>query len=215
MRSDLKKAIEEAIGEDGVEALNEISRVSSAAAGLRHSPVSAVQWVPIDDVIANDYNPNQVAKNELKLLALSIDHDGYTQPVVAVYDADHKKYVIVDGFHRYLTMKTNRTIRERYHDLLPVVVLNKSVNERMAATVRHNRARGKHTINGMGYLVAQLRDKGWNDAEVCNEIGLEPDELVRLEHMTGVAELFKDREYNKSWETVKQTKLKREINDGK
>jgi ParB-like chromosome segregation protein Spo0J len=188
----------------GVEAANKTMRTIQQALGLTFAPVAAVQWVDVERVEANDYNPNKVAKNEMKLLEVSIKHDGYTQPVVAVYDKNRDRYTIVDGFHRYLIMKTSQEIREKYRGLLPVVVLNKAPKERMAATIRHNRARGKHTITSMGYLVSQMVVEGATDEEICNELGIEPDELVRLKHKTGVAALFKDREYSKSWKTVKQ-----------
>src|SRR3990167_5991154 len=116
---------------------------------LPSEPVSHVQWVPLAKVEANDYNPNVVAKNELRLLYLSIKEDGYTQPVVTVYDGERDRYIIVDGFHRYLVLKYHDDIRERTGGLLPIVVIDKGINDRMASTIRHNRARGKHNIAGM------------------------------------------------------------------
>ena len=136
--------------------------------------------------------------------------DGYTQPVVTFYDAESDVYTIVDGFHRYLVMSYHKDIRERTNGLLPVVVIDKSVNERMASTVRHNRARGKHQVTGMAGIVFSMLDNGMNDASICNELGLEADELIRLKYVTGFAKLFEDVEYKKSWESRRQIRLRRD-----
>lgn len=171
-------------------------------------PVSRVRWVPVDEVEPNDYNPNSVAKTEMRLLYLSILNDGYTQPVVTIWDEDKQKYVIIDGFHRYFTCKNNADIRDRNHGMLPVVVLNKGMNDRMASTVRHNRARGKHSVDGMANMVFEMLDGGWQDADICNELGMEPEELIRLKHLTGFSKLFEDTEYKKAWETRGQIKVR-------
>ena len=136
--------------------------------------------------------------------------DGYTQPIVTVYDPDRDCYIIVDGFHRYLVMKTHQDIRDARNGLLPIVVLDKSKNERMASTVRHNRARGKHHVGGMANLIFSMLDGGLNDADVCSELGMEADELLRLKHVTGFSKLFANIEYRKSWETRNQIKYRRE-----
>jgi len=174
-------------------------------------PVDFVKRVPLEKVKANDYNPNSVARTELALLYISILHDGYTQPVVTVYDPESDEYTIVDGFHRYYVMKSYKDIYERNNGLLPVVVIDKSINDRMASTVRHNRARGKHSVQGMSNLVFSLLDGGWADADICNELGMEPEELLRLKHITGFSKLFKDREYNKSWQTKRQILIKKQM----
>jgi ParB-like chromosome segregation protein Spo0J len=173
-------------------------------------PVNFVRWVPIEKVHANDYNPNSVAKNEMRLLYVSILHDGYTQPVVTVYDDQQDQYVIVDGFHRYTTMKLNKDIAERNNGLLPVVVIDKSINDRMASTVRHNRARGKHSVSGMANMVFQMLDNGWSDEAICKELGVEADELVRLKHVTGFSKLFENVEYKRAWETKRQIELRKQ-----
>ena len=175
-----------------------------------NQPVSRVQWVPIDQVEANAYNPNIVAPNELRLLYHSIKEDGYTQPIVTIWDPDTKTYVIVDGFHRYLVMKYHADIRDRTGGLLPIVVLDKPMNERMASTVRHNRARGKHQVTGMATIVFHMLDNGWTDERVCAELGLEADELLRLKYVTGFAKLFEDVEYRHAWESKRQIILKRD-----
>ncbi len=176
-------------------------------------PVANVQWVHLDKVIANDYNPNIVAPNELRLLYHSILMDGYTQPIVTFYDADAGLYTIVDGFHRYLVMLNHADIRERTESLLPVVVIDKNANERMASTVRHNRARGKHQVNGMAGIVFTMLDNGMNDESICSELGLEAEELIRLKYVTGFAKLFEDVGYKRSWETRRQIRLRRDYVD--
>lgn len=173
-------------------------------------PVDLIRWVPVTQVQANDYNPNSVASNELKLLHTSISHDGYTQPIVTIWDETLKKYVIIDGFHRYFTCRSNKDIQEMTKGKVPIVVLEKSINDRMASTVRHNRARGKHSVTGMSNLVFNMLDNGWDDHAICNELGMEPDELVRLKYITGFAKLFEDVEYHKAWESRRQLELKRE-----
>lgn len=173
-------------------------------------PVDRIQWVPIDKVHANDYNPNSVAKNEMRLLYVSISHDGYTQPVVTVYDEEKDQYVIVDGFHRYTTMKLNQDLQDKTAGRLPVVVLKKSINDRMASTVRHNRARGKHSVSGMASMVFSMLENGWTDEAICAEIGVEADELVRLKHVTGFSKLFENVEYRLAWQTKRQIELRKQ-----
>lgn len=175
---------------------------------MSHNPVSRVQWVPIEKVYANDYNPNAVALMEMRLLYVSIRHDGYTQPVVTVYDREYDRYVIVDGFHRYSIMKRYRDIYEKNHGLLPIVVIDKPLNDRMASTIRHNRARGKHSVDGMGSMVVQLLNNGWDDARICGELGLEKEELIRLKHVTGYAKFFLGAEYSRATETAKQIEVR-------
>ena len=177
---------------------------------LASQPVDNVRWVPIDMVTPNDYNPNSVAGKEMGLLYHSIKQDGYTQPVVTIWDDALQKYVIVDGFHRYFTCKNNPDILERNQGRLPIVVIAKDINDRMASTVRHNRARGKHSIAGMSNMVFQMLDNGWEDAAICNELGMEPEELIRLKHLTGFSKLFKDVEYKKAWMTRKQILAKKQ-----
>ena len=172
-------------------------------------PVSNVKWVPIEQVEPNDYNPNKVASKEMKLLYTSIKHDGYTQPVVTIWDEEREKYIIVDGFHRYFTCKNNEDIYASTEGCIPIVVIAKDINERMAATVRHNRARGAHSVSGMSNMVFQMLDNGWADAEICNHLGMEPEELLRLKHITGFSKLFENVEYGKAWESKQQIRLRK------
>ena len=180
---------------------------------LSSQPVNQTRWVDIDKVEANDYNPNAVAKVEMSLLYTSIKHDGYTQPVVTIYDEEKDKYVIVDGFHRYFVCKSNKDILERNHGKLPIVVIEKDINDRMASTVRHNRARGKHSIDGMSNMVFKMLDNGWKDEDICNHLGMQPDELLRLKHITGFSKLFEDAEYSKAWTTKSQILLQKKENE--
>ena len=164
------------------------------------SPVYDVRSVPIDKVTANDYNPNAVAPPEMALLETSIWEDGYTQPVVTVYDADSDRYVVVDGFHRFLTLQNSERIREREGGMLPVVVLDKALSDRMASTIRHNRARGTHNIELMSQIVTELVEMGKGDRWICQHIGMSPDELLRMKQITGLASLFTHRDFSEAWE---------------
>lgn len=186
-----------------IDKINEERKVLHEECPIRQ-PIDYVMWVPIEKVEPNDYNPNSVATVEMGLLYKSIKKDGYTQPVVTIYDEKRDKYVIVDGFHRYYVCKTKKDIFDRNMGRLPIVVINKNISERMAATVRHNRARGEHSIDGMSNLVFKMLDEGMSDADVCNELGMEPEELLKLKHLTGFSKLFKDTEYKKAWETKNQ-----------
>jgi quercetin dioxygenase-like cupin family protein len=164
------------------------------------SPVYNIKSVPLEKVKANDYNPNSVAPPEMALLETSIWEDGYTQPVVTVYDAENDIYVVVDGFHRYLTCKNSERINKREKGMLPVVVLDKHISDRMASTIRHNRARGSHNIDLMSSIVSELVEMGKSDRWICKHIGMSPDELLRMKQITGVAALFKDQDFSNSWE---------------
>lgn len=194
---------------DSEDKVGEIRKVLHDNYDQQANPVDYVRWVPVEMVEPNDYNPNSVARKEMELLYTSILHDGYTQPVVAIWDPDKKKYIIVDGFHRYFVCKTHKDIYERNHGKLPVVVIDKDINDRMASTVRHNRARGSHSINGMSNLVFRMLDQGWDDASICNELGMEPEELIRLKYITGFAKLFEDVDYNRAWVSRNQLILKK------
>lgn len=198
---------------DKISLLNEVSEYLHENLSPVKQPINKVLWMPIDKVEPNDYNPNSVAKREMKLLYTSIKHDGYTQPVVTIWDEDKQKYIIVDGFHRYFTCATREDIKERNKGHLPIVVIDKDKNERMAATVRHNRARGEHSISGMGSMVFEMLNNGWEDSEICNHLGMEAEELIKLKHVTGFSKLFEDTEYKKSWETKRMIKLRLEQNN--
>jgi quercetin dioxygenase-like cupin family protein len=182
----------------GAEVHNLDGSYTAPEAGFR-SPVYDVRRVPIDKIKANDYNPNSVAPPEMKLLEISIWEDGYTQPVVSVYDSENDEYVVVDGFHRFLTLKNSPRIMEREQGMLPLVVLDKAIGERMASTIRHNRARGSHNVELMSTIVSELVEMGKGDAWICKHIGMSADELLRLKQITGVAALFQNRDFTESW----------------
>lgn len=178
---------------------------------IKDQPINDVRWIPIEKVHANDYNPNSVATPEMKLLYISVKNDGYTQPVVTIYDEKKDRYVIVDGFHRYSIMRRFPDIYAACEGKLPCVVLTgKTMNDLMASTVRHNRARGKHSINGMSNIVMEMLLNGDSDAKVCNELGMDPEELARLKHITGYAKLYENSEYSRAKFTQKQVENKME-----
>ena len=164
------------------------------------SPVYGIKPVPINKIQANTYNPNHVAPPEMKLLYESIKNDGYTMPIVCYYLEDEDKYEIVDGYHRYTVMLTHKDIYERERGLLPVSVIDKPVSDRMASTIRHNRARGEHSIELMTNIVAELSKSGMSDAWILKNIGMDAEELLRLKQLSGLQELFKDKDFSRSWE---------------
>jgi ParB-like chromosome segregation protein Spo0J len=163
------------------------------------SPVYNVIAVPIEKIRANSYNPNSVAPPEMKLLEVSIWEDGYTMPCVCYYLKEEDIYEIVDGYHRYTTLLTSKRIYDREHGCLPVVVIDKDESNRMASTIRHNRARGSHSIELMSNIVAELTQSGMSDAWILKHVGMDKDELLRLKQITGLAALFTDKEFSEGW----------------
>lgn len=210
--SDIEQSLSGLNDEDKIEVIEKIKDCLHQNSPIQQ-PIDRVYWVDIEKVEANDYNPNSVAGKEMRLLYTSIKHDGYTQPVVTIYDEEKGKYVIVDGFHRYFTCKSNDDIRERNKGRLPIVVIDKEINDRMASTVRHNRARGAHSVDGMANMVFSMLEEGWGDAEICNQLGMEPEELLRLKHITGFSKLFENAEYKKAWVTKSQILIKKKYEE--
>ena len=162
----------------------------------KKSPVYDVRAVPVDKVVANDYNPNIVAPPEMKLLELSIWEDGFTVPCVCYYDKEKDMYILVDGFHRYSVLKTSKRIFQRENGLLPIVVIDKDLSNRMSSTIRHNRARGAHNIELMCHIVAELDKAGMSDQWIMKNIGMDRDELLRLKQISGLADLFANNEFS-------------------
>ena len=199
--------------DDKIEFLNELRTFISSLSPQKSQPVDRILWVPVDMVQANDYNPNSVASIEMELLYVSISHDGYTQPIVTVYDKELGKYIIVDGFHRYFIAKTKADISKRINGRIPIVVIDKDITERMASTVRHNRARGEHMVTGMSNLVFQMLDNGMSEAEICQELGMQPEEVLKLKHITGFSKLFENAEYSKAWMTKYQIRQKAKMQE--
>lgn len=184
-----------------VEVINEFKKVLHECSPMRTEPVDCVLWVPCDDVQANDYNPNSVAPPEMQLLELSILEDGYTQPIVTFLTEDGRE--VVDGFHRNRVGKESEPVKERVMGYLPVVTINENrgdKGDRMAATIRHNRARGKHKVEAMSEIVMDLKRRNWSDAKIAKNLGMEPDEVLRLSQISGLAEMFKDRDFSEAWE---------------
>ena len=164
------------------------------------SPVYKVRAVPVEKVVANSYNPNVVAPPEMKLLEVSIWEDGFTSPCVCYYVPEEDIYELVDGYHRYMVMKTSKRIYERERGLLPVTVIEQDLSNRMASTIRHNRARGTHNIELMSHIVSELSKSGMSDAWIQRNIGMDRDEILRLKQISGLAELFSNKEFSLSEE---------------
>lgn len=168
------------------------------------SPVYNVIAVPVDKIKTNTYNPNRVAPPEMKLLYESIREDGYTMPIVCYYVKEKDVYVIVDGFHRYRVMLEHQDIYDRENGMLPVSVIDKPIDQRMASTVRHNRARGTHNVELMSSIVKELHELGRSDAWIAKHLGMDKDEILRLKQITGLAALFKDVKFGKAWHPVEE-----------
>ncbi len=168
----------------------------------QQSPVYHIISVPIEKIIPNDYNPNAVAPPELKLLYDSIKQDGYTMPIVCYHNKENDTYIIVDGFHRYRIMLDHPDIYEREGGKLPVSIINKSLDHRMASTIRHNRARGNHDVDLMSNIIKELHELGRTDKWIAKHLGMDKDEILRLKQITGLAALFRDVEFSNAWEPV-------------
>lgn len=184
-----------------VERINALRVLISQSSPFRDEPVDCVKWVSNESVVANDYNPNTVAPPEMELLRLSIQADGYTQPIVTMGDGNSS--IVVDGFHRNRVGKECPDIAARVHGYLPVVHIQstrESEPDRMAATIRHNRARGKHRVEGMSDIVLALKRRNWSDNKIGKELGMDPDEVLRLSQISGLADAFKDRAFSLAWE---------------
>lgn len=166
------------------------------------SPVYQIQRIPIEKIEANAYNPNTVAPAELKLLEESIRTDGYTMPIVCYYLKEKDRYEIVDGYHRYLVMKQSKEIGEREGYQLPVSIIDKPISERIASTIRHNRARGTHSLERMVNIVQTLVEAGLSDQWISKNLGMEKDELLRLKQISGLASLFAEEEFSQAWEPI-------------
>lgn len=190
-------------GDEIVTAINFARMKIHKVSPFNSEPVDCVQWVPLDFVEANDYNPNSVAPPEMELLRLSIMNDGYTQPIVAWNRGSH--YEVIDGFHRNRVGRECDEVRERINGYLPLAVINsdrEERNDRVASTIRHNRARGKHAVQSMSDIVIDLKRRNWSDKKIGKELGMEPDEVLRLSQISGLAEAFSDQEFSEAWESL-------------
>lgn len=185
-----------------VDALNKVRELLNSVSPFQSEPVDFVRWVKNPLVHSNDYNPNSVAPPEMELLRLSIQADGYTQPIVSMADPDGR-FEVIDGFHRHRVGKECADIQGRVHGYLPLVQIRESQQDktdRMASTIRHNRARGKHKVEAMSEIVIELKRRNWTDEKIAKNLGMEPDEILRLCQISGLAELFQDQEFSKSWD---------------
>lgn len=200
LKEQIKKAYEEA--DDKFAFLNSMSELLYSLSPEKENPVSRILWIDKENVVANNYNPNSVASKEMELLYTSVREDGYTQPIVTVWDESVKKYVIIDGFHRNLIIRKYPDIDKRCHGKLPIVVLDKNIDQRMASTVRHNRARGSHSVDGMTNIVFTMLKDGCSEREICKKLGLEKKEFVKLMYITGFAKIFKNYQYNKAIDVI-------------
>ena len=184
-----------------IEVINQIKLALHDVSPMKGEPVDCVTWVEVEDIQANDYNPNSVAPPEMELLKHSIMEDGYTQPIVTWMNGAGRE--VVDGFHRHRVGKECKEINERIKNHLPVVTVNQdrtNKGDRIAATIRHNRARGKHQIQGMTDIVVELKRRNWSDKKIGKELGMDPDEVLRLTQITGLAEMFADKDFSEAWE---------------
>lgn len=187
--------------EEKIEAINDLKLELHKYSPFSKEPVDCVVWVKNHRVFANDYNPNSVAPVEMKLLERSIDADGYTQPIVS-WKKDQSDFEVVDGFHRNRVGKESKKINKRVMGYLPLVVINdesSDKNDRVASTIRHNRARGKHKVEAMSEIVLDLKRRNWSDSKIAKELGMDADEVLRLTQITGLAEMFKDKDFSEAW----------------
>jgi ParB-like chromosome segregation protein Spo0J len=194
--------------DEKVSLINDLREAIHKISPFNSEPVDFVKWVKNPFVMANDYNPNSVAPPEMELLRLSISADGYTQPIVSMQHEG--KYEVIDGFHRHRVGKECADIQSRVHGYLPLVQIRASQSDksdRMAATIRHNRARGEHRVDSMAEIVIELKRRFWSDEKIAKELGMEPDEVLRLTQVTGLAGVFADRDFSEAWEadTLRET----------
>lgn len=190
--------------DEKVDYINTIKKELHKYSPFNYEPVDCVLWVKNEEVFANDYNPNNVAPPEMKLLETSITEDGYTQPIVAWKNENIIE--VVDGFHRNRVGKECKVVQERIHGYLPIVIINDKKldkGDRISSTIRHNRARGKHKIEAMSDIVIELKRRNWSDEKISEQLGMDRDEVLRLTQITGLAEMFADREFSEAWEVDK------------
>lgn len=193
--------IEQLDEDEAIQVINEMKQALHAVSPFKDEPVDCVIWVQSEKVGANDYNPNSIAPPEMKLLELSIDEDGYTQPIVAF--PENGGYEVVDGFHRHRVGKESKTVSKRVKGYLPITAIRPDREgraDRIASTIRHNRARGKHQVQAMSEIVQELARRNWSDAKIARELGMDADEVLRLKQISGLAEMFADRAFSEAWE---------------
>lgn len=187
-----------------IEAINKIKIALHEISPFKNEPVDCVIWVPNEKITANDYNPNKVAPPEMELLEISIMNDGYTQPIVTWPNNEKETIEVIDGFHRNRVGKESKIVKNRVHGYLPIVLIRheqSSKNDRIASTIRHNRARGKHQINAMSEIVIELKNRNWENARIAKQLGMDEEEVLRLCQISGLEHLFNDNDFSKAWES--------------
>lgn len=206
MKQELKNQINELFSgcnlHEKINLINELREFIHEHSPFKNEPVDFVKWVPCENVTANDYNPNKVAPPEMELLEISIMNDGYTQPVVT-FPKENNIVEVVDGFHRTRVSKESKVVRQRVFGYTPTVIIRKEQqdkNDRIASTIRHNRARGKHQIDAMSEIVLELKNRNWKNERIARELGMDEEEILRLCQITGLQDIFKDDDFSKSWE---------------
>lgn len=203
LAKDMARYIESLPLGERVNALNNVREILHEASPFKHEPVDFVKWVKNDTVTANDYNPNKVAPPEMKLLELSIVNDGYTQPIVSWSNPEKQAIEVIDGFHRNRVGKESRVVQQRVQGFLPIVDIRteqSSKSDRMASTIRHNRARGKHQVDAMSEIVIELKNRNWRNARIAKELGMDEEEVLRLCQISGMEHLFSDKDFSRAWE---------------
>jgi len=187
--------------EKKIEEINKIKLALHKISPFKNEPVDCVLWVKHEEIIANDYNPNNVAPPEMELLRTSIMQDGYTQPIVSF--PDNGGYTVIDGFHRTRVGKELEEVKKRIKGYLPITIIKPSQEDRgdrIASTIRHNRARGKHRIDAMSDIVLELKRRNWSDKKIAKNLGMDADEILRLAQITGLKEMFADKDFSLAWE---------------
>lgn len=182
--------------------INDIRETIHSVSPFKNEPVDYVKWVKNDEVVANDYNPNKVAPPEMELLEVSIMNDGYTQPIVSWNNYEKKKIEVIDGFHRNRVGKESKVVNQRVHGYLPIVDIRtekSGKNDRIASTIRHNRARGKHQVDAMSEIVIELKNRNWTNKRISKQLGMDEEEVLRLCQVSGLEHLFSDKDFNRAW----------------
>lgn len=198
--NNIKNLLQEMPESERISWLNRAREIIAEASPFKDEPVDCVRWVPAESVHANDYNPNSVAPPEMELLRHSIMSDGYTQPIVAW---PNDGFEVIDGFHRHRVGRECPDVNKRIHNHLPLAVIKEDRegrNDRIASTIRHNRARGKHRVESMSDIVLELKRRNWSPKKIGIELGMDQDEVLRLVQITGLAEMFQDSEFSEAWE---------------
>lgn len=202
----LKKIIKQKIQDLGfdekIEAINDLRQCLHELSPFKNEPVDFVKWVKNTKVVANDYNPNKVAPPEMELLEVSIMNDGYTQPIVSWDNHEKQKIEVIDGFHRNRVGKESKVVNERVKGYLPIVNIRKAQsgkNDRIASTIRHNRARGKHQVDAMSEIVIELKNRNWTNKRISKQLGMDEEEVLRLCQVSGLEHLFSDKDFNRAW----------------